>query len=81
MPEAVNEINSLLETLENDDYIILLNYIKIIAANRKKQRALETIAAMNEFQSVLGDEKGWKDEKEMFKDMAEFRKSRMGLAV
>ena len=77
MPEAVKEINSLLKTLEREDYSIIIDYIKLVSQNRKKQRALETIAAMNEFHSVLGKDTGWKNEEEMLKDMAEFRKSRM----
>mgnify|MGYP006873019467 FL=1 len=79
MPEAVKEINSLLTTLDNDDYTIVINYIKIIAEKRKKQRALETIIAMNEFESVLNGDKGWKNEQEMLDDMAEFRRERLGI--
>lgn len=81
MPEAVKEINSLLTTLDNDDYTIVINYIKIIAEKRKKQRALETILAMNEFTATLNGENGWKNEEEMLKDMAEFRRTRMGLSA
>ena len=81
MPEAVKEINSLLTTLDTDDYTIVINYIKIIAEKRKKQRALETILAMNEFTATLNGENGWKNEEEMLKDMAEFRRTRMGLSA
>lgn len=74
---AVKEINTLLKDLDTDDYPIVIDYIKLLAQNRKKQRSLETIAAMNEFQSVIGSDKGWNSEEEMIKDMANFRKSRM----
>ncbi len=80
MPVAVKEINSLLETLEVEDCAVVLDYVKLIAQNRKRQRALETIAAMNEFQSVLNGEKGWENEQEMLKDMADFRKKRLEIA-
>ena len=56
MPTVVKEINNLLETLEVEDYPIVLNYVKLIAQNRKKQRALESIEALNEFKSVLDGE-------------------------
>lgn len=74
---AVKEITTLLKDLDTEDYSDVIDYIKLLAKNRKKQRALETIAAMNEFQSLLGGDKGWNSEEEMIKDMAEFRKSRM----
>ena len=80
MPVAIKEINTLLETLETEDYSIILDYVKLIAQNRKRQRALETIAAINEFQSVLNGDKGWKTEEEMLKDMADFRRKRLGIA-
>lgn len=80
MPVAIKEINTLLETLETEDYSIILDYVKLIAQNRKRQRALETIAAINEFQSVLNGDKGWETEEEMLKDMADFRRKRLGIA-
>ncbi len=74
--EAVKTINLLLNDLAEEDYQPLINYVKMLAENRKRQRKLESIAAMNEFQSVIGSEKGWANEEEMLKDMADFRRSR-----
>lgn len=74
---AIKEITTLLEDLDTEDYSDVIDYIKLVAKIRKKQRAKETLAAMNEFQSVLGGDKGWSSEEEMIKDMAEFRRSRM----
>ena len=76
----VMEIFTLLETLETEDYSIILDYVKLIAQNRKRQRALETIAAINEFHSVLNGDKGWESEEEMLKDMADSRRKRLGIA-
>ncbi|MBQ9207900.1 MAG: hypothetical protein IJ158_14465 [Treponema sp.] len=53
--------------------------VLFFAEKRKKQRALETIIAMNEFESVLNGDKGWKNEQEMLDDMAEFRRERLGI--
>ena len=77
MPEAVKEINVLLKDLDSEDYMVVIDYIKLLAENRRRQRNLETIAAMNEFQSVLEGDKGWASEEEMLSDMAEFRRSRL----
>ena len=77
MPEAVKEINVLLKDLDSEDYTVAIDYIKLLAENRRRQRKLETIAAMNEFQSVLEGDKGWASEEEMLSDMAEFRRSRL----
>ena len=81
MPTAVKEINTLLETLDVEDYTVVLDYVRLIAQNRKKQRALDSIEAMNEFHSVLNGDKGWNSEEEMLEDMAEFRRSRFILSL
>lgn len=39
----------------------------------KKEQAIRTIAAMDEFQSIIGDDTGWDSEEDMLKDMAAFR--------
>lgn len=38
---------------------------------------MQTIAAMNEFQNIIGEETGWDSEEDMLKDMAEFRRERL----
>jgi len=39
----------------------------------KKELAMQTIAAMDEFQSIIGENIGWDSEEDMIKDMADFR--------
>lgn len=34
---------------------------------------------MDEFQSVIGEDKGWDSDEAMLEDMSRFRKERMGL--
>ncbi len=68
----------MLNTLENDDYDIIMDYIRILSTVRKKERAMRTIAAMDEFQGIIGDNKGWDSEEDMLKDMAAFRRERLG---
>lgn len=38
---------------------------------------MQTIAAMNEFQNIIGEDTGWNSEEDMLKDMAEFRRERL----
>lgn len=40
----------------------------------KKELAMRTIAAMDEFKSIIGENTGWDSEEDMIKDMANFRK-------
>lgn len=35
---------------------------------------MQTIAAMDEFKSIIGENTGWDSEEDMIKDMAHFRK-------
>lgn len=75
-PEAI-ALNEMLNTLEKDDYNTIMDYIRLLSAMRKKERAMRTMAAMQEFEDTLGKEKGWDSEEEMLKDMAAFRRKRM----
>ena len=79
MSVEIQEINSLLNTVESEDYPAIVDFLKIVSQNRNRQKALATIAAMNEFQALLNGDKGWASEEEMLKDMAEFRRERMRL--
>lgn len=60
-PEAAL-INDMLATLNKEDYDRIMEYIKLLSAVRKKERAMKTIAAMQEFQDIVGEEKGWDSE-------------------
>ena len=75
-PEAI-ALNEMLNTLEKDDYNTIMDYIRLLSAMRKKERAMRTMAAMQEFEDTIGKEKGWDSEEEMLKDMAAFRRKRM----
>ena len=79
MPESLKEINTLLKTLAVEDYAIVINYLQLLSEKRKSQQKLETITAMNDFNSLIGNDKGWKSEEDMLADMAEFRRSRVNV--
>lgn len=72
-------LNEMLDTLEDDDYDTIMDYIRLLSATRKKERAMQTIAAMDEFQSIIGDDTGWDSEEDMLKDMAAFRRERLSI--
>lgn len=72
-------LNDMLNTLEDNDYDTIIDYIRLLSAARKKERAIQTIAAMDEFQSIIGENKGWNSEDDMLKDMADFRRGRLSL--
>lgn len=72
-------LNDMLNTLEDKDYDTIMEYIQLLSAIRKKERAMQTIAAMDEFQSIVGENTGWSSEEEMLKDMADFRRGRLAI--
>lgn len=77
MSTKATMINDMLNTLEDNDYDTIIDYIRLLSATRKKERAMQTIAAMNEFQNIIGEDTGWNSEEDMLKDMAEFRRERL----
>ena len=50
---------------------------RLAAKNRNAQKNI--IAAMNEFQSIIGENTGWDSEEDMLKDMADFRRGRLSI--
>ena len=78
-PEAA-ALNDMLDTLEKDDYNTIMEYIRLLSAMRKKERAMKTMAAMQEFEDIIGGEKGWNSEEDMLADMAAFRRKRMKIS-
>lgn len=75
-PKAIM-LNDMLNTLEEKDYDTIIEYIRLLSATRKKERAMQTIAAMDEFQNIIGENVGWTSEEDMLKDMADFRRRRL----
>ena len=77
-PEAI-VLSDMLSTLEKEDYNIIMEYIKLLSETRKKERAIKAIAAMREFQEVIGEDQGWDSEENMLADLAAFRRKKMSL--
>lgn len=56
-----------------------ISYIRFLSDSRKKARIKKAEQAMDEFQAIIDNDKGWDSEADMLADMAQFRKERMGL--
>lgn len=67
-----------LEALLTDRYVIPtdIDADSYIAELRNNDRGQEVLS---EIQEMFKDDKGWDSEEEMIKDMANFRRKRMGL--
>lgn len=78
MPPAAIIVNDLLNSLEEEDYNAAIRYIEFLSASRKQQKAQASKDALAEIQKMFADDKGWESEEAMLKDMAEFRRSRLG---
>ena len=82
MVSAAMVVRDMLNTLEEED-------CKEISEEEKNriqdminglvERAKKASDLMDEFQSVIGEDKGWDSEEAMLEDMSRFRKERMGL--
>ena len=79
MVSAEMKVQDLLKNLEAEEYNDAISYICYLSDRRKKNRQQKDRKIMEEINSMFEDDKGWNNEEEMLKDMAEFRKERLGI--
>ena len=79
MASTVDYVNNLLGTLEEEDYNAAIRYIEYLSASRKMEKAKQSKALLADIQGMFEKDKGWESEDAMLKDMAEFRRERLGL--
>ena len=72
-------VNSMLDNLDEEDYRTAISFIEYLSSARKKKRTEESEKILSEIQNIFEDDKGWDSEKSMLKEMAIFRRERMGL--
>lgn len=72
-------VNNMLDNLEEEDYRAAISFIEYLSSARRKKRAEESEKILSEIQNIFEDDKGWDSEESMIKDMAVFRRERMGL--
>lgn len=77
-PMAI-KINDMLNNLEEEDYKTAITFIEYLSETRKQKRTNEDKKILSEIQDIFADDKGWDSEEDMLKDMALFRRERMGL--
>ena len=72
-------MNSLLDTLQDEDYNTVISFIKFLSDFRKKEEAEKSGDTLKKIQKMFVDDKGVSSEKSMIEDMAKFRRERLGL--
>lgn len=77
-PMAI-KVSDMLNNLEEEDYKTAITFIEYLSETRKQKRANEDKKILSEIQDIFADDKGWDSEEDMLKDMALFRRERMGL--
>lgn len=76
-PITATVINDMLSGLEEDDYKAAVSFIEYLSDSRKKKKAQESKALMDEIQGIFAADKAWESEEDMIEDMAAFRRERM----
>ncbi len=77
-PNAVL-VNELLDTLNDQDYNTVIEFIQFLSNKRKSENANKNSETLKNIQAMFADDKGWDSEESMIADMAAFRRERMGL--
>lgn len=77
MSSAVMTVKDMLNTLDEEDYKMAISYIQFLSDSRKKEKVKKAEEAMDKFQSLIGEDRGWSSEEEMLADMAKFRREQM----
>ena len=71
MDTTATTVRNMLDTLEEEDYKMAVNYIQFLSDSRKKAKVKKAEEAMDRIQSIVGSDKGWGSEEEMLEDMAQ----------
>ena len=72
-------VQDMLTELNEEDYMAAASFISYLRDKRKKERIKRGQKTLAEIQAMFADDKGWASEEEMLKDMADFRRERLGL--
>lgn len=79
MPPKAIVINEFLDTLEEQDYDTVIDFIQFLSNKRKTENLNQSSKILSEIQSMFSEDNGWDSEESMIRDMAAFRRERMGL--
>ena len=73
MPAVKNDITQMVATLTDEYRIAAIKYIEFLSQTQK----MKSNTTLSDTQSTFANDKGWKSEKEMLSDMANFRRERL----
>ncbi len=73
------KLNDMLNSLPEEDYKTVVDFVEYLTEKRKKECAKQSQALLDEIQTMFANDKGWQSEDEMLADMAKFRKERLGI--
>lgn len=77
-PNAVL-VNEILDTLNDQDYNTVIEFIQFLSNKRKFENAKKNSETLKNIQTMFADNKGLDSAESMIADMATFRRERMGL--
>lgn len=73
MPAVKKDITQMVATLTDEYRIAAIKYIEFLSQAQK----MKAKTTLGEIQGIFANDKGWKSEKEMLSDMADFRRERL----
>lgn len=79
MAPAEVMVYDLLKELEEEDYNAAISFIRYLSDSRKKNRQQKDRKLLEEINGMFEEDKGWENEEAMLRDMAEFRRERLGI--
>lgn len=79
MTSKLLEVDNMLNDLDDEDYQMVIRFIEFLSTNKKKKQLEKNEALLNQIQDMFKDDKGWDSEESMLKELAAFRKERLGL--
>ena len=77
-PNAVL-VNEILDTLNDQDYNTVIEFIQFLSNKRKFENAKKNSETLKNIQTMFADNKGLDSAESMIAVMATFRRERMGL--
>lgn len=79
MTSKLLEVDTMLNSLDEEEYQMVIRFIEFLSANKKKMKQEKNEILLGQIQDMLKEDNGWKTEENMLKEMADFRKARLGL--
>ena len=72
--------NDMIDAMEEEDLNMALSYIRFLATSRKERELNDSSRKLENIQKMFADDKGgYLSEDDMIRDLAAFRRERMGL--